>query len=80
MKSLFAWGLIAAVASLAACAEKEQVAQAGARKGDAQAWAGADAAYTAPGWKAGDQASWEAQIKTRNQAQNEYARTTSSGQ
>ena len=36
---------------------------------------GAASAYTAPGWKAGDQRSWEAQMRARAQGQNEYLRT-----
>ncbi len=31
--------------------------------------------HMAPGWAAGDRKAWEAQLKTRAQAQNEYART-----
>jgi hypothetical protein len=57
--------------ALAACGEKAQTA---ARKSDALASSGANAAYTAPGWKAGDQASWEAQMRSRSQNQNEYSR------
>ena len=34
----------------------------------------AEPAYAAPGWKAGDKAAWEAQIRQRNQAQNDYVR------
>lgn len=60
---------------LTACAEKPQTAS--GKKSDAQAFAGSsgNAAFNAPGWKAGDQAAWEQQIKARNQAQNEYTRT-----
>ncbi len=31
--------------------------------------------YAAPGWKGGDQASWEEQMRKRAQGQNEYTRT-----
>jgi hypothetical protein len=66
--------LIALAVSLAACSEKPQTA--GAKKADAHPWEGAQAAYTEKGWKAGDQASWESQMRERAQAQNDYARST----
>jgi len=63
--------------SLAACGEKPQTA--GTRKADVDpsqgAAPGADPAYTAEGWKAGDATSWETQLKARTQSgQNEYSR------
>ena len=66
-----------ALAMLAACGDKPQTAaDAKPKKADAQAWEGAQAAYTAPGWKAGDKTSWETQLKTRaQQGQNEYNRS-----
>jgi hypothetical protein len=66
--------LIAATAvASAACAEKPQTAQ--TRKSDVEPWdAGAAVTFAAPGWKAGDQASWEEQMRTRAQGQNEYSR------
>jgi len=65
--------LIALVLSvgLAAC-EKAQTAPS-ARKPDTKPWDAAQNAFVAPGWKAGDQASWEAQIRKRADNQNEYA-------
>ena len=66
--------LIAACAALAACVEKPQ--NLSARKAETQAYQGAAAAFTAPGWKAGDAASWELQMKRRADAQNEYARAS----
>ena len=65
--------LIAVVLSvgLAAC-EKAQVAPS-ARKPDTKPWDAAQNAFVAPGWKAGDQASWESQIRERANSQNEYA-------
>jgi outer membrane biogenesis lipoprotein LolB len=57
---------------LAACGEKPQTAE--GRRSDAKAWQGADTVYTASGWKAGDKASWEEQLRKRAQTQNEYAR------
>jgi len=60
---------------LGGCAEKPQTAS--GKKSDAKAYSGSsgDAAFKAGNWKAGDQAAWEQQIKARNQAQNEYARS-----
>jgi len=68
--------LIVAVlaAGLAACGEKPQTAQPAAKKSDGKAWDGAQNAYVAEGWKAGDQASWETQMRLRAQGQNEYSR------
>ena len=60
------------VALLAACGEKPQSA---GHKPDAELWQGAQTVYAAPGWKPADRASWEQQIRSRNQGQNEYART-----
>ena len=57
---------------LAACGEKPQTAS---HKADVEPWQAGQTAYTAPGWKPSDRASWEQQIRTRNQGQNEYART-----
>ncbi len=69
------WIVLAACLGLAACGEKPQTA--GPRKAIVSASQGANAAFTAPGWKVGDKASWEAQLKTRaEQGQNEYARAS----
>ena len=79
---LFAAAL-AGVALLAACGEKPQTNAEGV-KHDAAPWSGTSSGtqhdgggttFTAPGWKVGDKAAWEAQIKTRGQnGQNEYNR------
>jgi hypothetical protein len=46
-------------------------------KPDTKPWENdpASLAYTTSKWTKGDKASWENAIKTRNLAQNEYART-----
>ncbi len=62
----------AAIFGVAACTETPQSAQ--TRKPDTKIWTGADNAFAAPGWKTGDQASWEEQMRNRAQAQNEYAK------
>ncbi len=67
---------ISAVLALAACGDKAQTA--GGVKSDAAAFQGVTgpgSAYNAAGWKAGDKAAWEQQLKTRTQnGQNEYNR------
>jgi hypothetical protein len=75
--------LIAAVLGvfvLAACGEREQVAE-GKRtyqgKRDTKAWDNDPPGYATSGtqtWKKGDEASWEQAIKTRQMSQNEYQR------
>ncbi|MES3013266.1 MAG: hypothetical protein V4750_05990 [Pseudomonadota bacterium] len=63
--------------SLAACGEKPQTMDTGAKKADGQAWAKSDTAnpaFYASGWKVGDKTAWEEQIRQRNQAQNDYVR------
>ncbi len=65
-------------AALAGCGEKPQnLTQ---RKADSPAWTGAQGGDSAPGWKAGDQTSWEAQMRTRSQGQNEYSRAEAQAQ
>ena len=66
-----AW--ILAALALTACSEKPQTL--GAAKQDAAAYSGTGKAYTDPGWKTGDKASWESHLKARTQAgQNDYAK------
>ncbi|HET9205305.1 MAG TPA: hypothetical protein VFO28_03635 [Burkholderiaceae bacterium] len=66
--------LCCAALALSACGEKTAGA---AKKSDVPAYQGstAQAAYSANGWKAGDQAAWDQQLRTRTQGQNEYARS-----
>ncbi|MGE4243536.1 hypothetical protein [Ramlibacter sp.] len=62
-----------AAMALSACGEKPQTAT--GIKSDTTAFSGTGMAYQAPGWKAGDKASWEQQLKTRTQnGQNDYAK------
>jgi len=59
---------------LSACGEKPQTAGM-QHAADKEPWTGSiQKAFDAPGWKPGDKASWEAQIKQRNRSQNEYVR------
>ncbi len=79
MARSIALGSVAALtlAALAGCGDKPQTMDASARKVDATAWSVSDAAnpaHRAPGFKDGDKAAWEQQIRQRNQAQNDYVR------
>ena len=69
--------VLMAVAALAAgCGdEPQEIGRTPAKKADAQAWQATKGAYTADGWKPGDKDSWEAQMRTRAQGQNEYSRS-----
>lgn len=66
--------LMFAALALAACGERPQEL-AHSKKDSAPAWQGAANAFVAPGWKAGDEQSWERQMQARAQNQNEYLRT-----
>ena len=69
---LYAAGLVLA-ASLAACTEAPQTLTAG--KGGAPAVDGTGTPYMVPGWKPGDKASWDEQMRSRtHRGQNEYSR------
>jgi hypothetical protein len=61
-----------AILAQAGCGEKAQTVT--VRKVDSKIWTGADNAFAAPGWKTGEQAAWEEQVRNRAQAQNDYAR------
>jgi hypothetical protein len=74
MKRTTALLLTCAALALAGCGEKTAGA---AKKSDVPAFQGSTGAgaYTANGWKPGDQAAWDQQLRTRAQGQNEYTRT-----
>ena len=62
------------LAGLSACTEKPQTG--GGVTHDAAPYAGTGSNFTQPGWKAGDKASWEQQLKAREQySHNDYTRT-----
>jgi hypothetical protein len=68
-----ALGLLACALALAGCGEKPQAL--GGVKHDRQAFEGTGMPFAAQGWKEGDKASWEAQLRTRAQnGQNDYAK------
>ncbi len=65
--------LLALAALLSACGEKPQTL--GAVTKDLAPYNGTGKAFTADGWKQGDKASWESQLKARTQrGQNDYGR------
>ncbi len=71
MKLLLA---LIAVAGLVACSDKPQ--SLGTPAQDTAPSAGTGKAYTVGGWKAGDKASWESQLKARAQyGQDDHSRT-----
>jgi len=72
MRSTIALAMMAVCA--AGCGETAQTAGT-AKKDDAKAWAGSQSSNVAEGWKQGDKDSWEAQMRLRVQAQNEYSRS-----
>ena len=60
-------------ALLAACGERPQTL--GAVTQDQSPFVGTGKAFAAGGWKQGDKASWESQLKARTQqGQNDYGR------
>jgi hypothetical protein len=69
--------LIATLLGLSGCAERGQDAastRAYQGRADTQSWDNAPLSYEQAKWTQGDRASWEAEIKTRQLAQNEYKR------
>ncbi|HSW20809.1 MAG TPA: hypothetical protein VLJ86_26540 [Ramlibacter sp.] len=62
----------ATLLALAACSDKPQTAS--GVKTDTAPFSGTGMAYVQPGWKPGDKTSWEQQLRTRGQGQNEYAK------
>jgi hypothetical protein len=65
--------MAAAVLALGACSDPGN-RPAGERSPDTKSFDMAKNGNVAPGWNSGDAASWEAQLRRRAQAQNEYAR------
>lgn len=65
--------IIALAALVSACGEKPQTL--GAGKQDAAPYEGTGKAFAVGGWKQGDKAGWESQLKARTQqGQNDYSR------
>ena len=75
MKSVIVLSLAVATLALSACAEREQTAS--GIKSDTAAFQGTSKQppFMAAGWKQGDRANWEQQMKVRTvQGQNDYAK------
>jgi hypothetical protein len=69
-KTIFA---VMMVAGLTACGDKPQ--SLASSKTDSAAYTGTGMPYVLHDWKPGDKASWESQLKARNQyGQNDYTR------
>jgi len=66
--------LLVLAAALSACGGGSPAAGGAVGKNDTPAWKGVTNSHVAEGWKAGDQASWEQQMRVRVQNQNEYSR------
>lgn len=76
-RGVFVAAAAVAALALAGCGEKPQAMTGAGKKSDPAPWvasSSANPAYTTPGWKAGDKAVWEEQMRQRAQAQNDYVR------
>ena len=80
MRALALLAILAFAFTAAGCGEREQVVvyKQGKYQGkpDTKPWENAPGSslYTTSKWDQGDKTSWEAAVKTRNLAQNEYNR------
>ena len=70
--------VLGALGGLGGCGETPQTLT--QRKADSQAWDAAKSGFVTPGWKAGDQTSWQDQMRLRAQSQNEYVRAAAKPQ
>ena len=59
--------------ALSACGERIQTTTASEKKADAPSWQANNSVFLAPGWTPSDKVAWEAQLRTRAQAQNDFA-------
>lgn len=64
----------ASLVALAGCGESDQTAKSAGGGQDTAPWQGTKNPYMVQGWTAGDKTSWETQLRTRSQAQNEYVK------
>ena len=75
MRWLSALALAASMSAVAACGETVQTVPASTAKAlDGSSWQLKDNGFAAAGWTPGNEASWDAQLKKRAQAQNDFAR------
>ncbi len=77
-RTFTAAALLLSALALSACGETPQTASAAGVKTDRAVHEGVgDSPFAAPGWQAGDRASWQAELKARAQyGQNDYTRMT----
>lgn len=66
--------LAMAALALVACGEKQQTISQNSGR-DTPAQQGTGSVFQVQGWKAGDRASWEQQLKMRAQTQNDYVKS-----
>ncbi len=65
---------LAVAVLIVGCGERVQTIPVGAeKKADARSFEVTDNGYIAPGWTPGNEASWDAQLRNRAQAQNDFA-------
>jgi hypothetical protein len=70
-----ALALVLAALAAAGCADPGDRPPGSGHAADAKAFSGTtNPVYAANGWKAGDQTSWNEQMRRRAQGQNEYGR------
>jgi len=77
VRGCFVATVAVAALTLGGCGEKKQTMTGAGKKSDPAPWvvgSSANPAFAAAGWKGGDKAAWEAQMRQRNQAQNDYVR------
>jgi hypothetical protein len=75
MKRLHCALVAVIVAALGACGDREQtIGRSDSRHADSPAWEiDNNDPSIAPGWTAGDRASWDDHLRRRTQMQNDYA-------
>jgi hypothetical protein len=75
MRAAFAGlSLLALAVLVAGCGERVQtIPVGGEKKVDSRSFELADNGYVAPGWTPGNEASWDAHLRKRAQAQNDHA-------
>src|SRR5688500_18891794 len=67
--------VLLSVMMLSACGDKDQPQAAStSSKFDGKPWQDTKNPYVVKGWSPGDKASWEGQLRTRAQVQNEYVK------
>jgi hypothetical protein len=73
IKKLMTLGVVTAAFTLSACSEVPQTVV-GGKKPDEKAYVAADNKFVVSGWTSGDPLTWEKQLKTRSQGQDDYSK------